>query len=78
MLDTEFWALYPMKGRVFQRNDSSISLQGYCIHFPPQLLGGVLLISLSALALIVMSKSVSKNTRWCGEPELLGTDGNPY
>lgn len=25
-----------------------------------------------------MSNSVSKNTRWCGEAELLGTDGDSY
>lgn len=26
----------------------------------------------------MMSNSVSKNTRWCGETELLGTDGDSY
>jgi hypothetical protein len=38
----------------------------------------VILISPSALTLTVTRNSVSRNTRWCGEAELSGTDGNSY
>lgn len=39
---------------------------------------GVILTNPSAVTLIVTSTSVSRNTRWCGEAELSGTDGDSY
>lgn len=42
------------------------------------MLSVVILISPSALTLIVTRNCVNRNTRWCGEAALSGTDGNSY
>lgn len=59
-------------------NDSPVFLQGFRIRYPLPVLRVVILIGPHALTLTVTGNGVSRNTRWCGEAELSGTDGDSY